>query len=93
MAFRLELSAVSDGPVVVIYTAMDGSAISGSDFQRNAGVLTIEAGTKTAEVTVPLIDDDLPEPDEEFRLFLSVDPKVVATGDRNILATIRDNDT
>jgi hypothetical protein len=77
----------------VIYSAVDGSATNGADYEQQAGVLTIKPGATSAEVRNPLIDDQEPEADEQFDLFLSVDPKAVSTVSRHITATIQDDDS
>lgn len=86
------LSKTINKPIVVIYSAMDRTATSGADYEKAAGVLTIKAGSSDAEVRIPVIDDDQKESDEEFGIFLSVDPRTVRADSRNIVVTIEDND-
>lgn len=86
------LSKTVSKPIVVLYSAMDRTATDGADYQKAAGVLTIKAGSSEAEVRIPVVDDDEKEPDEEFGIFLSVDPKIVRADSRNIVITIEDND-
>jgi hypothetical protein len=92
IAIHFVLSEAVDRPIAVLYSAVDGSALSGADFQAQAGVLTIQAGAKSVDVKIPLIDDDQPEELEEFRLFLSVDPNAVSMASRHVTATLRDDD-
>jgi hypothetical protein len=93
MTFALDLSSAATKPIVVIFSAMDRTATAGDDYERQAGVLTIKAGEMGTTVKIPLLDDDQAEGDEEFELFLSVDPSVVRTDSARILATIEDDDS
>ena len=55
--------------VSVDYATADGTAAAGSDYAATAGTLTIAAGSLNA--TVPVLDNDVHEPDETFTVTLS----------------------
>ena len=90
-AFEVSLSATSGREVTVTYDAVDGTATVGADFEANAGTLTFPPGTRARTVTVPLIDDDIDEPDETFELRLA-SPVHATFGDRVGAGGIRDDD-
>jgi hypothetical protein len=91
--FRLALSKATSGPVVIIYSVMDRAAKAGDDFRNHSGVATIGAGKTSVDVRIPIIDDDIAEPDEEFTFFLSIDPEAARIEDRYFIATITDDDS
>ena len=90
-AFEVSLSATSGHEVTVTYDAVDGTATVGADFEAVAGTLTFSPGTQALTVTVPLIDDNIDEPDETFELRLA-SPVHATFGDRVGAGGIRDDD-
>lgn len=88
--FRLKEPAVR--PLVILYAATDDTAQAGQDFEAKSGVITFSTGSQYAEVRVPLIDDEQSETNEQFHLFLSGDPETIQFSQRQIPATISDND-
>ena len=55
--------------VTVVYATASESATAGEDFEAVEGQLTFVAGQITAGIQVPILDDDIFEGDETFRLF------------------------
>lgn len=92
VAFNIELSAPSESSVVLIYATIDGTAINGQDYEANRGVVVIKPGDRTARIEAPVIDDTEQEEQEHLQLFLTVDPTVAVVENRQIIATIDDND-
>ena len=92
VVFRFRLDHPADRPLVILYAATDDTAKAGEDFEAQSGVITFPSGSSFAEIRVPLIDDDHQEPVEQFHLFLSGDPDAIEFGERQIVATIQDND-
>ncbi len=92
VVFKFQLSEPAVRPLVVLYAATEGSAKAGEDFEAKSGVITFATGSAYAEVEVPVIDDDQGEESETFNLFLSGDPKTIEFGERQISATINDDD-
>lgn len=90
---HLDLSKAAVKPVVIMYSVIERSAKNGVDYQDSAGVAVISAGDLGTEVSVPIINDDLAEPDETFELFLSVDPVALNLVNRRIVTIVRDDDS
>ena len=61
------------GRVSAFYFVNSGTAVSGQDFSIGAafGELVFEQNQDTAVINVNIIDDDIPEVDEEFCVLLS----------------------
>ena len=58
-----------------------GSAVAGEDFTATRGSVTVAAGARRATFTVPILDDDLDEPDESFEV-------AVTMGAERVIATV-----
>jgi hypothetical protein len=71
ITFTVTLSAASSRPVTVAYATGGGSAGAGSDYRAVSGTLTFAPGETTKTITVPVIGDRLPEPNETFAVNLS----------------------
>ena len=71
LVFAVGLSAVVSLPVEVDFTTSADSASAAEDFTLSSGTLTIAAGQTTAEITVPLVDDLIDEPNESFTVELT----------------------
>ena len=69
--FTVNLSASSPYPVTVNYTTTNQTAIAGSDYNTVTGTLTFAANQTTKTISVPLLNDNLNEPEETFILTLS----------------------
>ncbi len=89
--FSVGLSAPSGRDVSVAFTTANASATAGQDYTARAGALTIAAGSTSAQVGVPLLDDGADEPNETFELRLSA-PAAATLGDAIALGTIVDTD-
>ena len=92
VAFNIQLSAPSKDSVVLIYATIDGTAINGEDYEANRGVVVIKPGEQIARIEAPVIDDTEVEKQEHLQLFLTVDPTVAVVKNRQIIATIDDDD-
>ena len=91
--FTLSLSEASGRDVTVAYSTADGTAVAGSDYiAPAAGAMeTITAGSTTATVSVPLVNDDVAEEVETFRLVVSSAVNA-SRGDSVGVATVTDDD-
>jgi streptogramin lyase len=69
--FTVTLSAASGSTVTVNYATADGTATAGSDYAAASGVLTFAPGATTQTITVNVIGDTTPEPNETFFVNLS----------------------
>lgn len=90
--FTVSMNGVSKSPVTVNYSTANGTALAGSDYAASSGTVTIPAGSTSATITVPLINDSTAENCEEFYVNLSDAVNVVIT-DTQGKATIKDDDT
>ena len=71
----VSLSTASAKPVTVDYAVAAGTATAGADYTAVAdGTLTFAPGTTAQTVSVPVLDDELHEPDETLTLTLSGRP-------------------
>ncbi len=82
----------SDGVATVRYTTADGSALAGSDYTTTANILTFAAGETSKTVTIPIIDDTVPEATETFGFGLGETTGAQLGTNRTALITIIDND-
>jgi hypothetical protein len=57
--------------VTVNYSTANDTAMAGQDYTAVSGTLTFAGGQTTASFTVPIINDGVNEPDEEFIVILS----------------------
>ncbi len=71
LSFTVNLAGASGRIVTVDYESIAGSATPGSDYTPFSGTLAFNPGQNTKYVTVVLIGDAVPEPDETFVLQLS----------------------
>ena len=66
--FTITLNRFSDQAVTATYQTVDGTATAGSDYTATTETVTFPPGTITADVTVPILDDNVVESDESFTL-------------------------
>jgi hypothetical protein len=89
--FTVTLSAPSAQPVTVQYATASGTATAGGDYQDRSGILSIPAGKTTGTITVPVIGDRVPEPNETF--FVNLSGATNATvSDGQAVGTISDDE-
>jgi CSLREA domain-containing protein len=69
--FTVTLSAASASAVTVAFATADGTATAGSDYTATSGTLTFNPGVTTQTITVSVIGDTIPEPNETFLVNLS----------------------
>ena len=63
------------GPVVVRIYTMDGTALSNTDYQGVNMTLTFSPDTTTTVITVPILNDDNVEDDEDINARLELEPE------------------
>jgi subtilisin-like proprotein convertase family protein len=78
----------------VDYLVTGGSAVFGTDHTLADGTLTFPAGTETASITVPLLNDFVEDGDQTLEITLANPANVIlsATGPITHTLTITDND-
>lgn len=96
VSVTLNLSADAPNAVTVDYQTQDAGALAGSDYTAASGTLTIAEGSRSAEVAITILSDEVDEGSEEsFRLMLS-NPSagvVLATSAVDIVITDDDGGT
>jgi|GEM_PF-1654959 len=71
----------------------DGTAtVADADYEETAGTLTIPAGTSSLTITVPVIGDTKPEPDERFAVVLRNPSTPLLVTDNRGIGTILTHD-
>jgi MYXO-CTERM domain-containing protein len=68
---RVRLEPASTSTVTVAYKTVDGTATAGSDYQSASGTLTFAPGEVLKTVSIGILGDTVPEPDERLSVVLS----------------------
>ena len=89
--FTVTLSGPSSLPVTVDYATSDRTALAGSDYMTTSAALSIPAGSRTGSIRVPILDDDIAEPDETFAVTLNT-PSNATVADGEGIGTITDDE-
>ena len=88
-----ELPPRRDERVTVDYSILPGTATEGVDYTAVSGTLTFEPGQEPLYITVPVIQDSLPEPDETFFLVLTNAQNArLPSRERSTTVTIKDDE-
>ncbi len=90
--FTVSLSGPTNAPVTVQYATANGTALDGADFNGTTGTITfLPGGPLTQTVSVPTVQDQVPEGTENFFVNLSNAVNAVIADGQGI-GTILDND-
>ena len=90
--FEVTLSAPSARDVTLGYATSNGTARAGQDYTGVvSGTLTIAAGSTSGTISVRVLDDEYPEPDETFTVTLS-NAENATINDGEGVGTITDDD-
>ncbi len=79
------LSGPYGRPQTFNYKTEDGSAVAGQDYTAGMSTVTVPAGELRGEIRVPILDDEIPESTETFRVVLSGEGIEDVTGQVTIL--------
>ena len=92
--FIVTLTGNVQGGFTVAYATANGSAITPGDYTNTNGILTFTGNNgETHNVVVPIIDDNLIEPTENFFVNLSnLNTSLIGINDNQGIGTIIDND-
>ena len=71
ITFDVTLNRAASTTVTVDYATANGTALAGQDYTSTSGSLSFAIGETSKTVTVSLLDDDLDEGEETFKLQLS----------------------
>ena len=69
--FAVSLSAPRQSPSQISYAAADGTAMQVNDYAPTSGVLVFERDATLGRISVPIVNDDVPELDETFLVNLT----------------------
>ena len=89
--FLVRLSEAATETVTVDWTTGNGTAAAPGDFAGGSGRVVFTAGQTSAQVSVPIVNDTVVEPDETFTLTLS-EPDGATLGDGAAVGTIVNDD-
>jgi hypothetical protein len=87
----VKLDRKSPAALHVPFKTVAGSAKPGKDYKTTKGTLTIKKGARSASIWIPLVDDDTPEPTEEFGVKLKDGGNYDLTS-KKATVTIKDDD-
>ena len=71
MTFTVTLDRSTDHDITVDHATADGTATAGKDYTAVSGTLTFNAGETSKTVMVPVLNDNIFDPEETLRLVLS----------------------
>lgn len=89
----INLETPSNNDTVMNVETLDETAISPDDYSQLVQTLTIPAGSQTATLTIPIIDDTLAEQSEFFLVYVTVTSGNTMNTNAEGLVTIVDDDT
>jgi uncharacterized repeat protein (TIGR01451 family)/CSLREA domain-containing protein len=89
----VQLSTASDQSVIVHYATSNGSATAPGDYTTTSGDLTFNPGQTSTTFNVPIVNDNLDEPNETINLVLSAPNGATLGTPPSATLTIQDNDT
>ena len=89
--FTVTLSSAAISSVTVNYTTSDGTANAPGDYTTTTGTLTFSPAETSKSISVPVIGDTVPEPNETFSLDLAT-PAGATIADGHGVGTIVDDD-
>ena len=91
--FTVTLTPVSAATVTVAYATSDGTAAAGTDYTAASGTLTFAPQQATQTIAVPVHGDGAVEPDETFRVTLSLPTNAtISAGGGQAVGTIVNDD-
>jgi hypothetical protein len=90
-SFGVTLSNPSASGISAEYATADGSAIAGEDYTTASGTVSFAPGEVAATVEVPVADDAIDEPTQNFGLTLT-NATNATIGDGSAIASILDDD-
>src|SRR5690349_5982107 len=89
-SFTVSLSAPTNHRVKVNFSTIDGTALAGLDYTNSAGTITLEPGVTSGSFTIPIINDQLDEPDETLTVKITPNLGIVTRAQSTL--TILDDD-
>ncbi len=68
---RVELNRSTEIPITVGYETVAGTATSGEDYVRSRGLVIFDPGSRTGQIQIELIPDEIAEQEEQFTVRLA----------------------
>ena len=90
--FTVTLDRPEVATTTVQYTTVDSNAVAGTDYTADADTITFAPGITTQTVTIDVLGDQFPEPNEVFFLRLSAPSGMVVLGNPVAVGTILNDD-
>ena len=87
----VRLSAPSNQSVTVNYSTANGTALAGSDYQAVSGTLTFAKGQTSKSILVPVIGDNLSEPNETFFVNLKGAKRATIADGQGVVTIVNDD--
>lgn len=91
ISFTVTLSSPSTSTVTALYSTSGVTATGGVDFIAFAGGITFQPGDTTVTISMPVLGDTAPEPDETLSVVVSF-PVNAVIADGEAVGTIIDDD-
>ena len=91
LQFSVSLSQEPLQTVTVDYTTEDDTAMAGSDYTTVSGTLTFGENDTSKPIDVPILDDEVDENEEQFKVKLS-NPEGATLGDDEGIGKIKNHD-
>ena len=93
IVFTVTLSQPVTGAVKLTYATSNGTATAGADYVAATGTITFAVGITSKTVSVAVVGDRTPEPDETFNVVLTgVAQGPAVIGPASAQGTITNND-
>ena len=86
------LSAAAGRTATVDWATADESAVAGSDYTAASGTLTFDPGVTSMTITVAILDDGVPEPQESLDVILSNAASATLPAHATVAVTIGNDD-
>lgn len=91
--FTFQSNGSVAGSVIIRYT-LSGTATAGADYVAPSGTVAINGnGSNTATVTIPIVNDSIPEDTETIVLKITPDPAYVVYDDGTASMRLKDDDS
>ena len=90
--FAVRLDPASPREVAVDYKTIDGTATAGDDYTATSGTLTFNPGETLKYISVPILDDDIDEDDEQFTVKIEAYRDGATSSNSTATGTITNSD-
>lgn len=92
LLLEVTLQPESGHTVTVSYATADATATAGADYTETSGTLTFDPGVVTRTISVPILQDDVDEGEQETFSVTLLDPVNATLADATAIGTITDDD-